>query len=250
MSVHVLGHLGGYYGASALLVRKTLPGYARLKHCPLPHRDRRAPVTARKRAETIGFRASGAGRLQPIGDACGADNHFRPDFSSYAGYSTSCFRWPRSDGSCHCGCSRLLVVLLSPACRGRCYSPNLSGSSCAWFRRAPVSPQQAVWAGVTVRRSADRRAALGATGGSRGGLGPGSASAAPRVASAARGCWRGWGPLLREWLHLGEQQAQGSPVCHRPVRAPGAGTALQGLLRDPRHFAGAYQISSFSGDPK
>ncbi|EPY84920.1 hypothetical protein CB1_000434027 [Camelus ferus] len=30
-----------------------------------------------------------------------------------AGASTSCFRWPRSDGRCYCGCCRFLVLLLA-----------------------------------------------------------------------------------------------------------------------------------------
>lgn len=127
MSVHVLGHLGDIYGASALLVRKTLRKVQGLKHCPLPHRDRRAPVTARKRRRQSVFAHLALGGLQPIGDAVERQPLPARFFLPAAGASTSCFRWPRSDGSCHCMRFASLAVPFPGVLRA-VRSPNLSGS--------------------------------------------------------------------------------------------------------------------------
>ena len=170
--MYVLGQLRDIYGASVLLVRKTLPGSARLRHCPLPHRDLRAAVTVQgKRRRQSLFPQPVLCGLQPIGGAVERQPLPARFFLPAAGASTSCFRWPRSDGSCHCGCGRLLVVPLSRRAEGGAFSSSVR-FSCAWFRRAPVSHSRRYGQGVTVRRSADRRAAsLRGTGGSRGALG-------------------------------------------------------------------------------
>lgn len=72
-----------------------------------------------------------------------------------AGANTSCFRWPRSGGRCHCGCCRLLVLLLARRVEGSAAS-YVVRYLCAWSRRAPLSRGRRHGPGVSVRRRGGR----------------------------------------------------------------------------------------------
>ena len=71
----------------------------------------------------------------------------------------------------------------------------------------------------------------------------------PRVASAARGCWRGWGLCWGSgctWVSVGT----GFPSSASAGSSPWSGNASPGLVRDPAIPAELTRISSFNGDSK
>ena len=125
MSVYFLGQLGDLYGAS-VLVRKTLPRSARLRHCPLPpHRDRRAPETVQGKLSGGNFRAAGAVRPPAYRGRCGVETTSGPLFPSclwrqHVLFSLAALGWQLP--------LWLLPPLSGPGVPRAVRPPNLSGS--------------------------------------------------------------------------------------------------------------------------
>lgn len=162
-----------------------------------------------------------------------SDNHFRPDFSSCSRWAPARLVFAGRVRMAAATVAAAALVVPFPGVPRAVRSPNLSGSPARGSegRRFPAAGGMGRSHGA-----ARRRPPSGFFGGNRresrwprGLAWPARPHVWPAPPAAAGGAGNF---LLREWLHLGEQQAQGSPAL--PSAGSSPGREQPGVtLRDP-----------------